>query len=264
MSRVDEYLQLIDDPDHPPLAPGDPADRALLSLLVHLAWSDGVVEGDEFALLQRVRPDLDAGDLMHWADQTAAAPLDLDALARAAPTPDERWGALRLAARMVCLDGEVADEEVDQLQEIATHLGLADDAARRAVDEVVARGGEVSREQALDALRHMFWDVLVPSREPLVGPLAGVVPADARPVCSIALDDQEVAGLFLEGLVGRFDDGPAFVRWSDIATYTRVPVPGAGFHLRTRDGRHLSMTDPRLRDIGALLDFLHGRTPVPR
>lgn len=264
MSRVDEYLKLIDDPKHPALTPGHPADAALLSLLVQLAWSDGVVQGDEFALLQRVRPDLDPGDLMTWADEVAAGTLDLDALAAAAPSQDDRWNVLRLAARMVCLDGDVAEEEVDHLQEIAAHLRLPDGAGRRVVDEVVARGGEVTRAQALDALRNMFWDVLIPSRDELAGPLASVVPADARPVCSISLDGLEVAGLFLEGLAGSFDGGPAFVRWSDIGTYTRVPVPGAGFHLHTREGRHLSMSDPRLRDIGALLDFIHGRTPVPR
>ena len=115
-----------------------------------------------------------------------------------------------------------------------------------------------------DALRHMWWDVLVPSRDPLESDLEGVVPPTARPICTIRLGEVEIAGLFAEGLAARFDGGSAFVRWDEIRSYTRVPVPGAAFHLRTRDGRDHAMADPRLRDVGALLDLAHGRKPIPR
>jgi hypothetical protein len=110
----------------------------------------------------------------------------------------------------------------------------------------------------------MFWDVLVPSRDDLESALAGVVPTGLEAVCSIRLDAEEVAGLYVEGIAARFDEGPAFVRWAEIVAYTRVPVSGAAFHLRMVDGRTFAMADPRLRDVGALLDFIYGRTPVPR
>jgi hypothetical protein len=165
---------------------------------------------------------------------------------------------------MVCLDGELAESELGVLRELANRLGLPSVAPQSVLDEVVARGGAVDEQMVRDALRHMWWDVLVPSRDPLESDLDAVVPPDARQICSIRLGDSEIAGLFAEGLAGRFDAGSAFVRWDDIGTYTRVPVPGAAFHLRTRDGRDHAMADPRLRDVGALLDLAHGRKPIPR
>lgn len=259
MARVDDFLQLIDDPDHPPLETGDPADRSLLALLVHLAYSDGIVQGDEFALLSRVRPDLDAGELMAWAIQTSGQPLSLPALAAAVPTPPERLTCLRFAARMVCLDGDVAAEERAQLGEIARALDLPADSVGRAVDEIVARGGVVSRERIANSLRNMLWRDLRPDRDELGSDLAALVPATAEHVASMHFGDEEVAGLCFEGLVARFDDASAWLAWAEIRSYTRVPVPGAGFHLRTVDGRHLSCSDGHMRDIGALLDFIYGR-----
>jgi hypothetical protein len=264
MSRVAQYLKLIDDPRSPPLVPGDPADEPLLALLVHLANEDGVLQSDELALLHRVRPDLDDDGVRRWVAEVAGRPFDLGALAEVAPTPEERLDVLRFAARMVCLDGEITLEERGGLDEIARRLHLGIDAPQAALDEIVARGGPVPEKQVRAALRNMFWDVLLPSRDDLASTLAGVVPTGLAPVCSIHLGADEVAGLFVEGLAGRFDEGPAFLRWSEIVAYTRVPVPGAAFHLRAADGRTLAMSDPRLRDVGALLDFIYGRAPVPR
>ena len=65
-----------------------------------------------------------------------------------------------------------------------------------------------------------------------------------------------MGALYMNGLLARFDDGPAFVAFDQITTYTRVPVPGAGFHLRTVTAEHHSISDHRMRDLGALLDYL--------
>lgn len=263
MARVDDYLHLIDDPTAPPLAAGEPDDEALHALLVHLAVSDGEIGDDEFALLQRVRSDLAPGELLEWAVDLAATPLDPALVAPVARTGEERWSLLRFAARMVCLDGEVAPAELEVIEELADALGLPSDATRRVVDEVVARAGQISGDRVRDALRHMLWRRLVPSRDPLEGALAEVVPDGVEAVCSLHLDGDEVAGLFVEGLVARFrtDDGepvPTFVRFDQVATWTRVPVPGAAFHLRTRDGTSYSVRDHRLMELGALLDFIVG------
>jgi uncharacterized tellurite resistance protein B-like protein len=267
MSRITDYLRLIDDPRQPGLQPGHPSDPALLSLLVHLAAEDGVVGGDEFALLQRVRADLAPGELLQWASDEAREPLDLQGLTAAVTSEEDRWNVLRFAARVVAVDGDLAVVEVGMLDQVAHHLGLPDGAARQVLDEVIATGGPVSEEQLRDALRNMWWDVLQPRHEALSGPLARVVPAQSTPLCSVLLQgplDEEVAGLYLEGLAAQFDSGPAFVGWAEIRHYTRVPVPGAAFHVRTTSGRHLSMTPPRLRDLGALVDHVYGRRPARR
>jgi hypothetical protein len=272
MSRITDYLRLIDDPRQPPLTPGHPSDPALLSLLVHLAAEDGVVKGDEFALLQRVRADLEPGELLEWASAEARQPLDLYAVTAAVTSEEDRWNVLRFAARVVAVDGDPAVVEVGRLDQVALHLGLPAGAARQVLDEVIATGGAVSEEQLRDALRNMWWDVLRPRHEPLSGPLAAVVPADATAVCSVLLEpapgedtpEEEVAGIYLEGLAARFDSGPVFVGWADIRHYTRVPVPGAAFHVKTTSGRHLSMTPARLRDLGALVDHVYGRRPARR
>jgi len=263
MARVDQYLALIDDPGVPSLGRPHPDDDVLLALLVHLAFSDGVVQGDEFALLKRVRPDLDDGELMMWAMEEAGRPLDAEGLARVLASPQDRWSGLRFAARMVCLDGDVAEEELTELRRLAELLELPLARVQEAVDEIVASG--MTHPDALtDALRHMFWDTLVPDRDELESDLASVVPEGAGAVCRVLLhDDSEVAGIFTQGLAARFDHGPAFVRWDEIERYTRVPVPGAAFHLLTAKGNH-SMSDPRLRDVGALLDVIYGRVPVNR
>ena len=268
MSRVHDYLELIDNPGTALTAPeptqvGD--DEVLLALLVHLAFADGVVEGDEFALLRRVRPDMSDNDLMMWTMETAGAPMDWDALVAALPDPASRWAGLRFAARMVCLDGNVADDEIKDLRILAERLMLDATTVQRAVDEVVARVDHASPDALAAALR-MLWDELVPDRDDLESDLAGVVPDGAQLVCRVLLHgtgpgapDEEVAALFQGGLAGRFDQGPRFVAWTEIERYTRVPVPGAAFHLHTDQG-HLAMSDPRLRDLGKLLDVVYGRS----
>jgi hypothetical protein len=257
MARVDQFLQIIDDPSLPALSDRHPHDEVLLGLLVHLATSDGVVHGDEFALLRHVRPGLDEGELLAWVSERSAEPFEPSTLALVLTTPEERWSGLRFAARMVCLDGDVADEERAELVRIAAELQLPDTAVQTVIDEVVATVVATPARVA-DALRHMLWDSLVPERDELDSDLASVVPQGAELVCRVVLkaDDTEVAGLLQEGLVARFDDGPAFVRWVDIRAYTRVPVPGAAFHLHTAAGKH-SVTDPRLGELGRLLDAVY-------
>jgi DnaJ-domain-containing protein 1 len=271
MSRVHAYLRLVDDPSSvlPPAAPhelGD--DEALLSLLVHLAFADGIVQGDEFALLERVRPDLSMADLMAWTMEASQSAMDWDALLAALPDAEARWAGLRFAARMTCLDGNLAADELDGLRQVAKHLQLDEQAVRRAVDEVVARVEAASPDAVADALRNMLWDELIPDRDPPTSDMGSVLPDGASVVCRLLVhgegdDDEEVGVVLQEGLALRFDDGPAFVPWGSIHRYTRVPVPGAAFHLHTETG-HLAVSDPRLRDLGILLDVVYGRRPVER
>jgi len=258
MSRVDAYLELIDDPTAEALEPGHPADPALHRLLVHLAYSDGVVQGDEFALLQRVRADLEPGELMAWAMEEAMADFDDSELKLLVQRGEAPMDILRFAARMVCLDGDVAAEERARLAEIASALLLPQGAPDKAIGEVVAMGGSVSSKRVMAALRNMLWRRLQPRLgDPVEDALSAAAPG-GEAVCTLVLDDKEVGALYTSGLLTRVDDAVRFIAFESVHSYTRVPVPGAGFHLRTVDGQHISISDPRMADLGGLLDYVYG------
>jgi len=263
MSRVEEFLALIDDPDAPALAQPHPDDGPLRDLLLHLALADGIVEADEIALLMRVRPDLTHDDVVAWAMASFERPFDPSPLAKIATSEARGRDILRFAARMVCLDGDIAADEVRSLQELAEVMSLPADAPRAAIDEIVARGGDITRERVAESLRNMLWRELVPTRDDLGPDFTAVCPEDLTPVCVLTLDDRQVGALFFEGLVAHFDQGPTWIAFENMASYTRVPVHGAAFHLHTLDGHHLSISKPRMRDLGALCDFICGRTEVP-
>ena len=166
------------------------------------------------------------------------------------------------------MDGDLAEAELGRLGELAAALGLrsGDDAVQRAIDEVFARGCPASPEQVRRALAGMSWGALAPVDGPLLGEIAAVARQGGveGALGVLELDHHQMAAVFADGLAVRFDDGPAFVRWTDVERYTRVPVAGAAFHLRTRDGRDHAVSDPRLRDVGALVDLVFGRQPAPR
>lgn len=262
MSRVADYIALIDDPEREPLTPGHALDEPLLVLMVFLAYSDGILDPDELALIGRMRPDLPPAALETWVQDQSDITFDSSALAAQIVEPVERWGAMRLATRMVCMDGDIASEERMVLADLAAALELDERAPERAVRDVVATGGPVSEDRLMSSLRNMFWRSTQPSREEPLGELRAAIPADVEHVATITLAGDEVAALYVEGLAAAFTCGPRFVPWTDIRTYTRVPVPGASFHLKTAE-LHLKMADPRMRDIGALLDYVYGRERLP-
>lgn len=262
MTRVDELLALIDDPSRPAAGPGAD-DDPLLALLVHLAFSDEVLQEDELALLERVRPGKSVGELMEWAIEIQERALDLDELRRALPTEEERWSALRLAARMICMDGDLDALELEDLDRLAKAFALGGDPVRTVVREVVAEAGTPDVDHLLRSLSSMFWEELVPAHGGVEGELAAAVPEGAEAICSMHFGELEVAGLYREGLVAAFESGIDFVPWEEVARYTRVPVPGAALHLRMADGSSRSVADPRLRDIGQLLDRIYGVDGTP-
>ena len=146
------------------------------------------------------------------------------------------------------------------LETLTQAVGLQPEAAAMAINEIVAQSGEITRERVSSSLRNMLWRHLVPERAEVAPALAEVCPEDLEPVCVLTLDDEQVGVLCFDGLAARFDQGAAWFSFHELGSYTRVPVYGAAFHVRTAGGQHLSMSDPRMRDIGALFDFIYGRT----
>jgi hypothetical protein len=259
MTRVDDFLELVDNPARQALTPGHPADDALIALLVHTAFSDGDVDDEELDFLQKVLPGRDRADLANWARQVGAQPLKIDAIAAALPTADERWKGLRFAARMAWKDGEVHSQERELLANLARGLDLSVSAVEQVLSEMHGQaGGQVAHERLVEVLKSITWNSVQMLEDPVTGPLAEVSPPGARPARSIALDDVVVMALYADGVAAYFLEGTTFIGWSELITYTRVPTFGAAIQLHTEDGRTWTLVDARLRGLVVVLDRLFG------
>ena len=257
MPRVDDYLNLVENPRHEGFTPGHPADDALIALLAHMAFSDGEVHERELDFLQRVLPGRDLADLRVWAMAAGARPLDLRAVARALPTTEEAWKGLRFAARMAWKDGMIADAEVDLLERLSQALQLPESAVQRVLDETEGHVEiDVKAERLRQTLLNLNWDAVQLASGPLTSDLAKAVPGPYECVVRVGLEKVEVLGIFEEGIAGRFLEGPGFVFWRDLVTYTRVPVIGASVQIHTESGHTWTLVDTRMRGLGGLLDRL--------
>ena len=111
MNRIAEYAAILKNDSAAPLAGSHPVDPHLRSLLVHIAFADGEVDGTEFALLDRLVPELDSGALLMWVAEEAQRPMDLEALLEAVPLPSDRRALVELAKHMARADGFVHEGE---------------------------------------------------------------------------------------------------------------------------------------------------------
>ena len=241
------------------LTPGHPADDALLALLVHVAFSDRSIDEGELAFLQRVLPGREPDQLLQWVEAVGNMPLDLEAVASALPTTEERWKGLRFAARMAWKDGALQAEERTLLEQLGEALKLGPHAVDQVVMEMEGRGGEtVTAARVAAAAEKVTWNAVQVLDEHVVGPIADVAPEGAQPVRVIAVDDVVVMGLFEGGLAAHFLEGTAYIAWQDLVTYTRVPTFGAAVQLHTESGGTWTLVDSRLRGITLVLDRLFG------
>ncbi len=255
MPRVHDNLELK---AGSALDPRRPSDEALLTLLVSMAFSDGDVHPDELAFLAKLRPDLpDLASVQAWA-RSAARPLDVAELTRAIADPDDQWKALRFAARMAWKDGRLAVEERQELQVLARVLALPDGAVDRVLREMQPDDGHrFTADRILRTLMDVHWDAVQLASGALVSDdLRAAMPSMAEVVARVGLEKVEVMALCTEGIVARFQEGPAFVRWSDLVTYTRARGIGEALKLHTEDGRQFTLVDQRLSGIATLFDRL--------
>jgi len=120
MSRIDDWMTVFNDPKRRSLAGQDPADPALFSLLVHVAWADGQVVEAEFDLLQRLFPGHDLGVVLERVAAVSAEPLELPELMKHfAQQPDR---LLALAERMALRDHQVHEGEMALIQTLRRTL----------------------------------------------------------------------------------------------------------------------------------------------
>jgi len=123
MSRIQEFLDVLNTPTHT-VQGAHPQDALLLSVMVHVAFADGQVEENEFALLGRLAPEKDPSELMFWIAEEAHKPLDTAALAAAFPSPEDRERLLTFAGHMAWGDNHLEASEVQLIASLARALGV--------------------------------------------------------------------------------------------------------------------------------------------
>jgi len=259
MARATDLLALVDDEHRHGLTLGDPADDALVALLAHVAFADGKVDDRELRFLEKVLPGRDREELRKWAVDAGKMHLDLALVAEALPDLEERWAGLRFAARMAFKDGVIAPGEQRLLDALAHALALPEDALARVLVEVKGHAtGPISAERLAEALGSFPWRSVQHGTGDLRSDLATVLPKGAAVVRRIGIENVEVLAFTDRGVVGRFLEGNAFVPWSEIVTYTRVPTLAAAVQLVTESGRRWTLVDHRLNGLGSLFDRLFG------
>ncbi len=259
MARVDEYLDLVDDPSRQSLVPGDPADDALLALLAHVAFSDGHIDAAELGFLAKVLPGRAPAELELWANQAGSRPLDLEQVASALPGVADRWKGLRFAVRMAWRDGELHTEELALLQRLVWALELPEGALSRIIDEVRSVAEQpVTRKHLAKALHSTPWASVQLADGGCRDNLKGVAPEHWEGVARLGLEMVEVMGFYVQGVVGGFLEGSVALTWGEIVAYTRMPTLGAAVQLHTDSGRTLTLVDHRMRGLVPFFDRLYG------
>lgn len=259
MANVDKDLQLVA-ASGSSLRPGNPADDALLRLLAHMVVSDGVVHAGELGFLARLLPHLSARALEEWAREHGAEVLDPAELGKQITDPDLQWKCLRYIARMAWKDGDLAAEESELLEQLALAMNMPQGAVDRVLLEMRPDDGtRYTQERILKCLVEIHWDsVQLASGDLVSDDLLAVLPAGAEVVARVGVDRVEVIGLATGGIVARFQEGAAFLKWTDIVTYTRAFGLGAAVTLHTEDGRAYTLVDSRMSGIAIVLDRLLG------
>ena len=240
------------------LEPGRPEDDALLMLLASMACSDGQIHDRELDFLAKLRPDLGPREAVaRWTLQNAR-PVDLAQLSAVITRPDHQWKTLRFAARMAWKDGELAAEERRDLEALAHALNLPEGSVDRVLREMSPDDGErFTPERILRTLMDVHWDAVQLAAGQLSSPdLLAVAPPHHVIVARVGLERVEVLALCTQGIVGRFQEGAAFLPWGDLVTTTYAPGLGAALHLHTESGQQFTLVDQRMSGLAMLLHRL--------
>jgi hypothetical protein len=240
------------------LVPGRPADDALLALVVSVASSDGSLHEHELDLLAKLRHDLpDRASVAAWA-RSVARPIDDDRLRDLIRNPDDRWKALRFAARMAWKDGALAEAERALLDRLAKALELHPSAVDRVVREMRPDDGKrFTADRILRTLMDVHWDAVQLAAGSVVSEdLLAALPPAAEVVARVGLEKVEVMALCTAGIVARFQEGAVYLPWSEVVTYTREWGLGAALRLHTEEGRAYTLVDQRMTGLAPLLDRL--------
>ena len=157
----------------------------------------------------------------------AGAP-DFACLLRGIRQPQDQWTA-RAQLRGWRKDGSVDEAEQVLLVRLSEGFGLPDGAVDRVLREMAPFETErFSKDRIVEALKAPNWDTVQMAGGDLVSTdLQAVSPDSAGIVARIGVDRTEIAALGTGGVVARLPDGPAFVAWDDLVSYSRPQSLGA-------------------------------------
>ena len=105
MSRIQEFLDIVEGRRTAPLEGESPEDTLLRAVLAHTAVADGTLAPAERALLQPLFPRLGPAAVERWLAKVSGQPFDYEALLAAFPRPEDRDRLVRLATAMSDVDG---------------------------------------------------------------------------------------------------------------------------------------------------------------
>ncbi len=122
MSRVQDFIDVLSDPNGPSLEGHDRNDDMLRTFIAHIFFADDELAPAELAAFGRLCPG--KRDVESYIQMLRERPLDLDGLAAAFATVDERAQLYQLAEKAVFGDDKVVHGEVDLLEQVMRHLGF--------------------------------------------------------------------------------------------------------------------------------------------
>ena len=141
MSRIEDFLAATAPDAEAPLQGSHAADQVFRALLVHLAFSDGVVQQEEFVLLRRVFPGATDTQILSWVMDETDSPMDFHALARVCQSMEERLNCLRFATQMAAMDGVITLDEKIALITVAANLQIDNHQRDTCIQTVADRYG---------------------------------------------------------------------------------------------------------------------------
>jgi hypothetical protein len=231
------------------------AREAAFEVLVRVAVADDELHDDELLLLQQSFPREAPEALRHRAMALRGQPLRADALQASVPDAADRRALLALAARMAWTDRVVTDGERALLGQIASAFGFAASAVDQAFEDATGVSTGVAPTRSVrELVAGLRWgDCVVSTGTPRSG-LGRRLPAGEVPVCVVSVRGLEQIVLTESGFLAGFREGDVWVRWSDVAAWSRVPVFGASVRVDLVDGHQLHLGAMELWPFAAALD----------
>jgi len=124
MSRLDDFIAILNGTKTTPLEEEHPLDGIVLSILIHAAFSDGIVVEEEFDLLLRMMPGRELGDVLSFVSEESQRPMNFNQILNTFSEPQARQSLVAAIEAMIASDNQIAPAENAFLQRMRSELGV--------------------------------------------------------------------------------------------------------------------------------------------